>query len=242
MDLSPSWEATSCSVTQSFQNIFFGTRRFIIVFTRARYWSLSWARWIQHISSHLISLRLILIFSYNLRRGLSSSLFPSGFPTKETVCIPPRPMRATFFAHPLLNDSNYTWQTVQIMKLFIMQFPQSSITLSLFGPNILLSILVSNTLRLCSSLNVRDQVSHPYKTTGKIIFLHIFIFYSFRQQMKRKQVRNCALFPHKSNFYLLLSSPNILTLPHFKGSISYLYVMILLCVLVTRHRENAGLL
>jgi polysaccharide pyruvyl transferase WcaK-like protein len=34
----------------------------------------------------------------------------------------------------------------------------------------LLSTLFSNTLILCSSLNVRDQVSHPYRTTGKIIF------------------------------------------------------------------------
>jgi hypothetical protein len=35
--------------------------------------------------------------------------------------------------------------------------------LSLLGPSIYLSILLSNTLNLCSSLNVRDQVSHPYK-------------------------------------------------------------------------------
>jgi hypothetical protein len=27
--------------------------------------------------------------------------------------------------------------------------------------------LFSNTLSLCSSLNVRDQVSHPYRTTGE---------------------------------------------------------------------------
>jgi hypothetical protein len=50
------------------------------------------------------------------------------------------------------------------------------VTSSLFGPNILLSTLFSNTLSLCSSLNVRDQVSHPYKTTGKIIALYILIF------------------------------------------------------------------
>jgi hypothetical protein len=31
------------------------------------------------------------------------------------------------------------------------------------GPNTLLSTLFSNTLRLCSLLNVSDQVSHPYK-------------------------------------------------------------------------------
>jgi hypothetical protein len=31
--------------------------------------------------------------------------------------------------------------------------------------------LKSHTLSLCSSLNARDQVSRPYRTTGKIIVL-----------------------------------------------------------------------
>jgi hypothetical protein len=35
-------------------------------------------------------------------------------------------------------------------------------TLSLLGP------YIPNTLTLCSSLNVSGQVSHPYKTSGKI--------------------------------------------------------------------------
>jgi hypothetical protein len=39
---------------------FYGTRRFIIVFTRALHWSLSWARSVQSIPSHPISLRSIL--------------------------------------------------------------------------------------------------------------------------------------------------------------------------------------
>jgi hypothetical protein len=43
------------------------------------------------------------------------------------------------------------------------------------GPNILLNTLFSNTLSLRSSLNVNDQVSHPYKTTGKIIVLYILV-------------------------------------------------------------------
>jgi polysaccharide pyruvyl transferase WcaK-like protein len=42
---------------------------------------------------------------------------------------------------------------------------------SLFGPDILLNTLFSKTLSLCSSLNVRDQVSHSYRTTGKIVVL-----------------------------------------------------------------------
>jgi phosphate starvation-inducible membrane PsiE len=58
------------------------------------------------------------------------------------------------------------------MKLLIMQFSPTSCH---FGPNILLSILFSNTLNLCSSLNVRDKVSHPYRTTGKIIVFYIVI-------------------------------------------------------------------
>jgi len=43
-------------------------------------------------------------------------------------------------------------------------------TASLLGPNILFSTLFSNTLNLCSSLNVREQVSHPIYPT-KILFV-----------------------------------------------------------------------
>jgi hypothetical protein len=38
--------------------------------------------------------------------------------------------------------------------------------------NILLSALFSNTLSRCSSLNIRDNVSHPYRTTDKTIILY----------------------------------------------------------------------
>jgi hypothetical protein len=61
------------------------------------------------------------------------------------------------------------------MKLLIIFF-QPPVTSSLFGPNILLSTLFSNTPSLYSSLNVRDQVPHPYRTTGKITVLYIIIF------------------------------------------------------------------
>jgi hypothetical protein len=55
-------------------------------------------------------------------------------------------------------------------------FLHSPIPSFLFGPNILFSTLFSNIQILLSSLNVRDQVSHPYRTTVKIIFLHILMF------------------------------------------------------------------
>jgi hypothetical protein len=44
-----------------------------------------------------------------------------------------------------------------------------------YGPYILLITLLSNTLSLLSSLSVRDQVSHPYRTTGKITAMHDLI-------------------------------------------------------------------
>ena len=48
----------------------------------------------------------------------------------------------------------------------------SPVTSPLLGPNIL-NTLFSKTLSLHSILSVGDQVSHPHKTTEKIIFLYI---------------------------------------------------------------------
>jgi len=53
------------------------------------------------------------------------------------------------------------------------------VTSSLLSLNILLRTLFSNTLTRGSSIRVRDQVSHPNKTTGKIIVLYISIFRYF---------------------------------------------------------------
>jgi hypothetical protein len=53
-------------------------------------------------------------------------------------------------------------------------FLQPPVISSLFGSNILVNTLFSNTLSLFSSLNVRDKVSHPYKTTGISYILCIF--------------------------------------------------------------------
>jgi len=52
----------------------------------------------------------------------------------------------------------------------------SPVTSSLLGPNILLNTMFPNTLTFLSFRRVNDQVSHPYKITGKIIVLYILIF------------------------------------------------------------------
>jgi hypothetical protein len=62
-------------------SVFYATRRFITVFTRAIHLSLFWASSIYSIPPYAISLRSILILFTHLRLGLPSDLFISCFPT-----------------------------------------------------------------------------------------------------------------------------------------------------------------
>jgi hypothetical protein len=47
--------------------------------------------------------------------------------------------------------------------------------------------LFSSTLSLCSSLTVRDHVSHPYRTTGKSIVFYILTFTFFDSRLENKR-------------------------------------------------------
>jgi hypothetical protein len=62
------------------------------------------------------------------------------------------------------------------MKLSSMNFFHSPALSSLVGPDNLTSTLLSDTLNLNSSLRVRDQISHPHKTTNKIMVPYILLF------------------------------------------------------------------
>jgi hypothetical protein len=72
---------------------------------------------------------------------------------------------------PWLDHSNYTWRRVKVMKLLIMQFFLT------FYHFISLWYKYSPQHHVhCSSLNIVDQVSHPYKTARKIIVLVSIVF------------------------------------------------------------------
>ena len=83
---------------------FYGTRKFITVFTSAHHLSLSWSSSIQSIPPHPTSWRSILILLSHLRLGLPSGLFPSGFPTKTLYTTHLSPIRATCLSYLILLD------------------------------------------------------------------------------------------------------------------------------------------
>ena len=125
---------------------------------------------------HSTSWRSILVLSFHLCLGLPSGPFPSGFFHQNPACISallhtcymPRSSHYSRFDHRIIFGEEYG-----LVSSSLCSFLHSPVTLSLIVPNILFSTLFSNTRSLHSSLNVSDQVSHPYKTTDKIIVLYL---------------------------------------------------------------------
>jgi hypothetical protein len=160
MELSPPWEVASCAAHQELTNILWNQK----VHCRVQKSPplvpvLSQINPVRTIPS---SLRSIFILSFHIHLGLPSGLLPPGFPTKTLYAFLSSPIHSKCPVNLVLVDLIILIVTGDEYKLrssSACSFLQPPVTLSLFGPNILLS-----TLSLCSSLNVRDQVSHPYKT------------------------------------------------------------------------------
>jgi hypothetical protein len=134
-----------------------------------------------------MSLRSILILS-DLHFSLPSGLFPTRFPTKPCTlfslfshaCHMPRPPHSSWLHLLMIFGNGYKPWSSSLCNVF--HSPGIS---SRFCPNILIRTLFSNTLSLCPSLNVKDQVSRPYKKLANLWFVY-FTRYIPRQQARRQ--------------------------------------------------------
>ena len=79
------------------------------------------------------------------------------------------PLSHTAWCDHIMLGEYKSWSTL------LCSFLQSLCYFCPLSPNTFLSILFLNTFTLCSSLNVRDQVSHPHRT-GNITVLICFNF------------------------------------------------------------------
>jgi len=198
---------------------------------------------------HPTSWRSILILSTLLRLGLPSGLLPSGFPTKNLYTPLSSPIRATCPAHLILLDfitrtilgDEYISFSSSLCSLF-----HPPVTSSFLGPNILFNALFSNTLSFLSSLNVSDQVSHPYKTIGKNIVLYILNFKFLDSNLEDKRFctewyqafpnLNLLLISSGIEFWCVKSCSQIFKLFHpLEGTIVHPHTLNSSCILISRH-------
>jgi hypothetical protein len=157
-------------------------RKLITVFTRAGHLSLSWARSIQCAppsSSYYLKIHFInFILPRTGTLGCPSCILPQ-------VSLP-NPCAPVLSLLPFLSHAPSIWFFfIWPPKYYLLSRPDhgarhyavllSHITSSVLGPNIFLNTPFSNTLSLCFSLIVRDQVSLPCKTTSKMMIMIIMI-------------------------------------------------------------------
>jgi hypothetical protein len=158
------------------------TRRFIIVFTRTLYWSLSRTR-TNPVHRNPSYLRYILILSSYLRLDLHIRIFPSGSPIKTRACCIPCQYHPAWLDH---SDHN-------LKKSTSYEAPHYAVFSNLLSLHPSLVQIFSSTPcshPLCSSLNVKRPSFTPTQNHRQNYTLLGSNFYVFRQQTRGENVMN----------------------------------------------------
>jgi hypothetical protein len=140
------------------------------------------------------------------------------------VCISPLPQTCH-----VLRSSQSSWLDhpiniwyLQIISSSFCSLLHSPVTSTQLWPNLHRN-LFSNTLNLCSSFSLRDQVSQPYKTTGIIVVLRILISKSLDSKLKdkifRRIITNIHLVQFAFNWTSLIAAFNP-DIPRYRQSVS----------------------
>jgi len=166
------------------------------MFTRACHWSLSWARWIQSTPFHLIFLNHSLTLFSHLRLGLSSGLFPSGFPTQIFMHFSFHP--CVLHSPPI--PSSFTWSPkwysvkhTSYEAPHYVVFSSLLLTSCVLGSNILPNNLFLDTLNLYSCLSW-----DLYSKTVTLSIVTIDIDHSVERIPFNWIVRGAWRWPHRS--------------------------------------------
>jgi hypothetical protein len=155
MELSPSLESASYSVTQEFPKNAWNPN-----FQYCVHKSPTLNNSVLTVPSYLLSSILILSFLQHV--CLPRGLFPSGFTTKDLSAL----LSSPCVLHALQISSSMTWSLLlYLAKSECYEAPHYVIisTCILFYPSLLQifsSTLFSNAISLNSSLKIRDKVSH----------------------------------------------------------------------------------
>jgi len=181
MEHNPSWEANSCSASRAITRILWKPKLHYGIYKCPPPVHISSRINLAQAPSSFLEIHFNITIPYTPRSSnWSLSLrFPHQNPVRISsvshTCYMPRPSHSSWFDYP-----NNIWWAVRVIKILIMQscpFPCYPV---------FPSTLLSNTLSQCSSFNLRDRVSHPYKTKGNIPLLYILTFIFLDSKLEDK--------------------------------------------------------